>query len=139
MVDKNYYQRLKIWQQLRKTLETCTNPIQDVIDFFDRLPTSSIAVDPDKQSTWPSPWLLIEENIYCRFLKTLGICYSLQLTERFSSSNFEIHIGVDEKINDLVYKIIIDTQSISSYNDSWVLNNKDNIIAQSIIKMPSIN
>src|SRR6056300_236343 len=112
MVDKNFYQRLQILKNLRQQLETCNNPYETTIEFFNQIPTSSIGVDPYDQSTWPDPWLLIEENVYCRFLKTLGICYTLQLTERFSNHNFEIHIGIDTEINDLVYKIIIDNESI---------------------------
>jgi hypothetical protein len=139
MVNKDYYQRLKIWQSLRHDLEQCENPFVKAIDFFDCLPTESIAVDPYNESTWPDPWLLIKENVYCRFLKTLGICYSLQLTDRFSTSDFEIHIGIDSQNNDLVYKIMIDNDSISSYNDEYVLNNKGSIESHSVITMPKIN
>jgi len=139
MVDKNYYQRLKIWQNLRLQLENSDQPLEDAIDFFDNIPTENLAVDPYNETTWPNPWLLIEENVYCRFLKILGICYTLQLTDRFSSRDFEIHIGIDSENNDLVYKIQIDNESISSYNDMYILNKEGEINKHSVIKMPRLN
>lgn len=139
MVDKNYYQRLKIWQNLRQSLEQSKQPYEDAINFFDEIPTASLAVDPYNETTWPNPWLLIEENVYCRFLKLLGICYSLQLTDRFSTRDFEIHIGIDSENNDLVYKIKIDNESISSYNDKYILNKEGEINQHSVIKMPKLN
>ena len=48
-------------------------------------------MDPWDQNTWLGPWQLVEKNLYTEMCITLGICYSLQLTERFSSSDFEIH------------------------------------------------
>lgn len=139
MVNKNYYARLKIWKDFRETLEHSDFPYEDAVKFFDCLPTSNIAADPYDDKTWPGPWTLIQENDYCRFTKTLGICYSLQLTERFSHSQFEIHIGIDKEINDLVYTISIDNDSIVSYNDNWLVNTHKDIDIQSVIAMPKIN
>jgi hypothetical protein len=95
MFDKKYEDRLRIWSEFRKSLETSPNPIHDAIEFYKKVPLVNIQVDPYDKSTWLGPWDLIYENKYCEFATVLGIAYSLQLTERFSQSNFEIHICTD--------------------------------------------
>ena len=84
MFDKTYEDRLLAWSKFRQGLETSTDPIQDVIDNYNTAPTVSIHTDPWNQDSWPSPWQLILENQYCEFSRVLGMCYSLQLTERFN-------------------------------------------------------
>jgi|SaaInlV_100m_DNA_5_1039725.scaffolds.fasta_scaffold23591_2 hypothetical protein len=140
MVTKDYYGRLKTWQDLRKQLEKSKDPINQTVEFFDKLPTSSMAVDPYNNKSWPDPWMLIEENVYCRFLKVLGICYTLQLTDRFSTRDFEIHISIDSENHDLVYQIKIDNDMLTSYNDTYELTNQKSFTdSQSIVKMPRLN
>lgn len=140
MVTKDYYGRLKTWQDLRKQLEKSKDPINQTVEFFDKLPTSSMAVDPYNNESWPDPWMLIEENVYCRFLKVLGICYTLQLTDRFSTRDFEIHIGIDSENQDLIYQIKIDNDMLTSYNDTYELTKQKSFTdSQSIVKMPRLN
>lgn len=140
MVTKDYYGRLKSWQDLRKQLEKSKDPINQTVEFFNKLPTSSMAVDPYNNKSWPDPWMLIEENVYCRFLKVLGICYTLQLTDRFSTRDFEIHISIDSENHDLVYQIKIDNDMLTSYNDTYELTNQKSFTdSQSIVKMPRLN
>jgi hypothetical protein len=140
MVTKDYYGRLKTWQDLRKQLEKSKDPINQTVEFFNKLPTSSMAVDPYNNKSWPDPWMLIEENVYCRFLKVLGICYTLQLTDRFSTRDFEIHISIDSENHDLVYQIKIDNDMLTSYNDTYELTNQKSFTdSQSIVKMPRLN
>lgn len=97
MFLKKYEDRLRHWHDFRQTLETCDDPYQAAIDYYQLAPLVSIAADPYDDETWPDPWELIEENQYCEFCKLLGICYSLQLTERFSGDDFEIHITQDKE------------------------------------------
>jgi hypothetical protein len=97
MFLKKYGDRLRDWRDFRQSLEACNDPYRAAIDFYKTAPTVSFNADPYEQETWPGPWELIEENQYCEFCKLLGICYSLQLTERFSTDGFEIHITLDKE------------------------------------------
>lgn len=97
MFDKKIEERLKIWKNFRDDLEMSIDPIQDAIDFWNRAPLTSIAADPWDQDTWPDPWEMIQENIYCPFVKILAICYTLQLTDKFSHHHFEINITQDKE------------------------------------------
>jgi hypothetical protein len=105
---QKYEDRLASWQEFRESLETVDNPLQSVLDYYDQAPRVSINTDPWDNGTWPDPWELINENQYCTFCTVLGICYSLQLTERFKGSNFEIHIGIDRKKSRTVFLLMID-------------------------------
>lgn len=95
MFLKKYEDRLVEWKNFRDAIETSQTPIEDTIEFWSEAPISSIATDPYNQETWPDPWQMIEENIFCPFVKILAICYTLQLTERFSGTEPEIHIVHD--------------------------------------------
>ena len=76
MFDKQFEERMSLWREFRKTLETTPDPIQDTIDFYNKAPMCSIAADPFTPSTWPDPWELLQENNYCPFVKILAICYT---------------------------------------------------------------
>lgn len=113
---QKYEDRLASWNEFRKSLELSENPIQSVIDYYDQAPRVSINTDPWDNATWPDPWELVYENQYCAFCSVLGVCYSLQLTERFKGSNFEIHIGIDRAKSRTVYLLLID-DIVISWND----------------------
>jgi len=103
-----YEDRLAAWQEFRDSIESAEDPLQYVVDYYDHAPRVSINTDPWDESTWPGPWELIHENQYCTFCTVLGMCYSLQLTERFKESKFEIHIGIDRQRSRTVFLLMID-------------------------------
>lgn len=116
MFEKNADQRLVLWSEFRKKLETSTDPIQEAIDFYSHAPMVSIHTDPWDESTWPTPWELVQENQYCDFCIVLGLCYSLQLTDRFSGTNFEIHIIIDSKNSATKYLLVVGDSMIVHSN-----------------------
>jgi hypothetical protein len=124
MFNKKFEQRLSIWHDFRESIETSQDPIRDVINFFDSAPVSNLAADPYTQSTWPDPWELIEENNYCPFVKILAICYTLQLTDRFSQSHFEIHITQDKERSATDYLLYVDDRVIGFNGDTHVHRNE---------------
>jgi hypothetical protein len=111
--EKKYEERLAIWRSYRETLEEVSDPLQEVINLYNSAPKCSIHTDPWTPEMWPNPWELLEENQYCEFCKVLGMCYSLQLTDRFSDHDFEIHIGVDTETTDYRYLLIVDNKVIN--------------------------
>lgn len=120
MFEKSFYERLRVWRELRNKVETSNTPFEDVLDFWRKAPLGRPYTDPYDSENWPDPWELIHENIYCEFLQILGICYTLQLTERFSTSSFEIHITLDKKQDAIVYLLFVDNQAIGYYNDGSI-------------------
>jgi hypothetical protein len=112
MFDKPYEARLALWKEFRANLETDPDPIRSCIKFWQAAPEVRIQADPYNQDTWPGPWELIEENIFCPFVKILAICYTLQLTDRFSQASFEIHIT--QAKNQISYILTIDGKCIDN-------------------------
>ena len=133
--------RLSNWAKFRLTLESSDTPFLDVLAYYDKAPRVSINTDPWNQKVWPGPWELINENQYCSFCVILGMCYSLQLTERFSRANFEIHIAKDNINSSLHYYILVDNESIIGYKDGKVINKNElpaNIYSQQMYSMPQL-
>jgi len=108
------------WYQLRQNLETSEDPFSDVAKFFLRLPRVKFYTDPYDSSTWPTPWELIDENEYCEFNLILGICYTIQLTERFKDCRPTINLAIDNVSRTVYYLLCIDDK-VYGYNDSWTL------------------
>ncbi len=120
VLDKTLEKRLSAWQTLRTHLETTLTPFDDVVNFFNQFPKTKIYTDPYNQKTWPSPWELIEENEYCSFNLILGICYTLQLCERFQSIKPKITITIDKKDNSVYYLLFIDDKVYGIPDHEWV-------------------
>ena len=141
MFDKSYEDRLRAWHEFRNTIETAHDPIQHVIDHYDRAPMVSLYTDPWTPSTWPNPWELIQENQYCEFCKLLGICYSLQLTDMFSQGNFEIHIGIDSEKSNTHYLLYVNEFIIGYKDDTYIHKEKlpSSILSQQRYPMPPLN
>jgi len=120
MFEKKYEERLAIWSDFRKSLESSKDPIQDTIDFYNKAPLCRISADPWTKSTWPDPWELLAENNYCSFVKILAICYTLQLTDCLSQSAYEIHIVRDNENSATYYLLYVDNIVIGFNGDTYV-------------------
>jgi len=120
MFNKKYEDQLSLWRDFRMQLESSPDPLQNVIDFYARAPLVSISTDPWDQKTWPNPWELLKMNEYCDFCIVLGMCYSLQLTERFLESKFEIHISTDHEKSKMYYLLFVDNNVLGFNHDVYV-------------------
>lgn len=93
MFSEVYEDRLTNWKALRTRLETCKDPLKEVIEAYSHAPViNDKSVNMWDNTTWHGPWELIQQNGYTETCILLGMCYTLQLTERFSKSRFEIII-----------------------------------------------
>jgi hypothetical protein len=117
--DRLQQTRQLAWYQLRQTLETSEDPFSDVAKFFLRLPRVKFYTDPYDSSTWPTPWELIDENEYCEFNLILGMCYTMQLTERFKDARPTINLAIDN-VSRTVYYLLCIEERVYGYDDSWI-------------------
>lgn len=123
MFEKPYETRLALWQNFRTDLDSAQDPLQSVIELYQSAPTVSIACDPWDKATWPGPWELLAENEYCEYCIILGMCYTLQLTDKFSQANFEIHIVLDQENSDRMYLLYVDDRVLGYYYDAHIHKN----------------
>ena len=117
---QKYEDRLAAWRDFRNELEISNDPIQDTIDFFKEVPLTTYQTDPYDPSRWPSPWEMVQENIYCPFVKILGICYTLQLTDCLKHEVFEIHIEHDYEDSATYYLLYVGDRVVGFTKDSHV-------------------
>lgn len=107
------------WYNFRQQLETSDTPFEDVAEYFLKKPQVRYYTDPYDQKVWPTPWELITENEYCPFNLILGICYTLQLTERFKDIKPTINISLDTYDNEVYYLLIIN-ENVFGLNEEWI-------------------
>lgn len=94
MFKINSSQRLSLWRKFR--LEISNLPLEHAVkrtnEFWLNCPFMPFYLDPAQPENWPNPWELIEENYYCDLAKTLGIIYTLHLTDHNSAIEPELRI-----------------------------------------------
>ena len=138
MFNKKFEDRLRLWSSFRDTLTDAEDPLQDTINLFNSAPITSIATDPYDSTTWPTPWQIIQENEYCKFVKLLAICYTLQLSDRFSESSFVIYIASTKEMTH--YLLYVDDLVVGYEHTTYVHKSKvENTIIETKYVMPSIN
>lgn len=139
--EKKTQQRLATWRKLRQQLENSTSPLEDVAEFFNQFPKIKVYTDPYDQLTWPTAWELIEENEYCPFNTLLGICYTIQLCDRFDEVSPSITISLDTKSNTVYYLLYVDKMVYGYKDGEWFRKNnlpKSLKILKNYL-MPSLN
>jgi len=118
--EKQSFNRISAWQNFRWQLESSIDPFNQVVDFFETKKKIKLYTDPYDQSTWPTPWELIEENEYCPFNIILGICYTLQLTDRFKNISPAISICIDNSNKTVYYLLLIDDKVYGYKEREWI-------------------
>lgn len=117
--EKQTEKRLAAWRELRQHLECSTSPFDDVAAFFNQFPKTKFYTDPYDQTTWPTAWELIEENQYCSFNLLLGICYTIQLCERFGTISPKITVSIDKTNNSVYYLLFVDNIVYGFEDGTW--------------------
>ena len=119
MFDLNDDDRLSAWSELRKRIDTSTDPLKDTVEFWAGTPFigHNHNIDPYYQASWPTPWEIIVENRYDDFTKAVMIGYTLLLTEKFKNSSIQLKTLVDTTGKRLYNVVCID--------DTWALNYDD--------------
>lgn len=138
--NSTYEKRLAAWAEFRQELETDKDPLGSVLKKYKSAPFVRIACDPYDKKTWPNPWELINENEYDEMLRLVGICYTLQLTDRFSQNNFEIHITQDRDNSEIFYLLKMDNL-VFNINEEEVVHQDElpeTVVSKVVFEMPPL-
>ena len=105
--------RLDCWKQFRRSLNTMPleQALQECDAFWQSAPFSPYYLDYHDSANWPDPWQLVYENYYCDLAKTLGIVYTLHLSDH----------GADLNLGILVCH---DPETRVQYNLAWINEGK---------------
>ena len=84
MWPATFASRLESWNNLR---DSCQNiPIEQALETINSwwfaVPWKPYYLHWDDQATWPDPWQLLSDNIYCDLARGLGILYTITLLDR---------------------------------------------------------
>ena len=124
--------RLVEWQQFRNTLETSDSPLEAVAEFWAQAPFVNSYLDPKSPETWPDPWHLVIDCKLDDLAITLGMLYTISLTQRFNNTHFKIlelkdddphYILVvnDHSVLNLEYRAVVDISSVNLARTSIIL------------------
>lgn len=84
MWPKNFSDRLVGWNNLRdQVAQLPLEPaLQAINTWWFRSPWRPYYLHWDDQATWPDPWQLLSDDIYCDLARGLGILYTISLVDR---------------------------------------------------------
>ena len=115
MFDLHGTERLAEWKKIRDHLETCDNPLQEVADLWSSAPFVSNYLDPLSSTDWPDAWRLVLDGKFDDLAICLGMLYTLQLTQRFMTSKYEIHMSINPKTKAPAFYLSIDRSFVLNY------------------------
>jgi hypothetical protein len=111
MWQKTFPERLAAWTALR---QSCTTVDQaqalDLINFWwQQTPWIPYHLHWDDRPSWPDPWQLLDDNIYCGLARALGIMYTIAMLDR-------------EDLQDVVLAEIDSDNLVLIDNGKYILN-----------------
>jgi hypothetical protein len=76
--------RLDSWNQLRDQCQNLSalSALEDINSWWFQSPWRPYYLHWDDQNTWPDPWQLLSDDIYCEVARGLGILYTVTLLDR---------------------------------------------------------
>lgn len=136
----DFYSRLRAWHELRTNLSQVQDTKQiciEVDSFWQQCPLSNHYLHPADVITWPGPWELLSDNIYCYYSRALGMVYTLML---LGVKDIDLVEATDYHSNDVVLVLVDNAKYVMNYWPDTVLNSslKDFIIKRRIGLAPLI-
>ena len=141
MFELKFEDKVKVWRDLRTKLETHPRPFEAVLHFVNKLPRSSSKTNAWDPKAKIEPWHLIEKDAFTEYEIAQLTAYTLQLTDRFSSSQIEIHISKDTQKDNLVYLVYLDRGIILGYYNEAITVDElpKHIVSQKVYKLPPLH
>jgi hypothetical protein len=142
MFSEVFEDRLKSWRQVRERINHADNPFDELLAIYSKAPRiHNKGIDMWDQKTWLGPWELIKQNGYTDTCIICGLCYTLQLTEKFSQSEFEIHISTNNETKETFLLLAVDDVVIQPLEGRYINRSAvpSNWISQKIYQMPAIH
>ena len=90
--------RLASWNQLRNQCQNLSaqSALEHINRWWFRAPWRPYYLHWDDQATWPDPWQLLSDDIYCELARGLGILYTITLLDRADLAPAELVLTQDD-------------------------------------------
>jgi len=84
MWAQNFSDRLIDWNSLRQRCSSLPPSacLLQINQWWNGTPWTSYYLHWDDRDTWPNPWQLLEDNIYCSVARALGMLYTIAMLDR---------------------------------------------------------
>lgn len=121
----NFFTRLKSWRELRDSLTDLPIETQciEIDKFWQTCPMSNHYLHPADIKSWPDPWQLIDDNLYCPYARALGIIYTFVL---LGQTNIELVEATDYNSVTVILVLVDNAKHVLNYWPNTVINNKLN-------------
>ena len=122
MWPKEFSDRLESWANLRSQAQELPleEALQNINNWWQQSPWQPYYLHWDDQATWPDPWQLLSDNIYCDLARGLGILYTISLLDRADMADAELVLT--EAGDNLV--LVAKEKYILNWKNDSILNNK---------------
>jgi hypothetical protein len=108
-------ERLIEWKRFRDSLESCSDPLTRVAELWATAPFVNPYIDPNNPNEWPDPWHLVLDSKLDELAISLGMLYTIKLTQRFIDSNCEIHKSMLPNNLEPSFYLVVDQQHVMNY------------------------
>lgn len=118
-------QRIISWRHFRQHLQTLSlsQAINETCKVWSESPkVNKPTIDESNLSEWPTPWQLLENNIYCDLRQNLGIFYTLKLSKLEGIK--QLNFCVEEKELHYVYYIRINNKQLINAQHGKIVNTR---------------
>ena len=84
MWPQTFDARLASWNRLRDHCQNLSleSALAAVNSWWFNAPWQPYYLHWDDQSTWPDPWQLLSDDVYCDLARGLGIAYTISMLDR---------------------------------------------------------
>jgi hypothetical protein len=92
MWPKNFADRLAAWSVLRSQVQSMELELslQAINAWWHQTPWKPYYLHWDDQPSWPDPWQLLSDDVYCPVAKALGILYTISMLDRADMADAEL-------------------------------------------------
>ena len=94
-LDTSIDERITRWREFRDQLTNSKEPLQDIVNLWNKAPRTERDLDPWNSQRWPTPWELLEENRFCPVAIPLMMGWTAKLSTRLSTSVVLIKTFID--------------------------------------------
>jgi len=128
MWAKTFDQRLNEWYSLRTEVSSIglESSLLTINAWWHTAPWTAYYMHWDDCESWPDPWQLLDDNVFCDVARGLGILYTITMLDREDVQNASL-VHTDDGYN-LV--LIPDTDYILNWDKDSVFNSNLNLKIQ---------
>ena len=99
MWHKDFADRLESWSSLRTEVQSMSleQALQTISNWWYQSPWTGYYLHWDDRETWPDPWQLLSDNVYCDLARGLGILYTITLVDHTDLISAELVLTDDDR------------------------------------------